>query len=92
MIGSEARRRSTRPEAIRRLVEIGLKVKTGKGEEMSANSLQELDEMAVKLDATARKLPEEPGRDDLLRDIAKFRAELLARLPSETLKTKGDKP
>ncbi|MGY4352150.1 Tfp pilus assembly protein PilO [Bradyrhizobium sp. GM7.3] len=59
---------------------------------MSANSLQELDEMAVKLDATLRKLPDESGRDDLLQDIAKFRAELLARLPSETLKTKGDKP
>ncbi|MEH2570649.1 hypothetical protein [Bradyrhizobium sp. AZCC 2289] len=45
---------------------------------MSVNDLQELEEMAVKLEATARKLPQGPNRDDLLRDIARFRAKLAA--------------
>jgi hypothetical protein len=53
---------------------------------MSENGLQELEEMAAKLEATARKLPQGPNRDDLLRDIARFRAQLVARLPSEGLK------
>ena len=56
---------------------------------MSVNGLQELEEMAAKLEATARKLPQGPSRDDLLRDIASFRARLIARLPSERLKAKG---
>jgi hypothetical protein len=55
---------------------------------MNENDLQELAEMAVKLEATARKLPQGPNRDDLLRDIARFRAQLVARLPSEGLKAK----
>jgi hypothetical protein len=42
---------------------------------MSVNGLQELEEMAAKLEATARKLPL-GGRDELLRDIARFRAKL----------------
>ena len=46
--------------------------------------------MAVKLEATARKLPQGPSRDDLLRDIANFRAQLVARLPSEGLKAQGE--
>ena len=51
--------------------------------------LRELEEMAVKLEAAARKLPQgRLGRDDLLRDIANFRAQLVARLPSEGLKVK----
>ncbi|WP_409187596.1 hypothetical protein [Bradyrhizobium sp. RDM4] len=49
------------------------------------NALQELKEMAVKLEASARKLPHGPARDDLLRDIGNFRAQLVARLPSEAL-------
>jgi hypothetical protein len=56
---------------------------------MSVNGLQELEEMAAKLEATARKFPQGPSRDDLLRDIASFRARLIARLPSERLKAKG---
>jgi hypothetical protein len=56
---------------------------------MSVSGMRELEEMAVKLEATARKLPQGPGRDDLLRDIASFRAQLAARLPSEGLKAKG---
>ena len=55
-----------------------------KGEEMSVNGFRELEEMAVKL-----KLPQGPGRDDLLRDVASFRAQLAARLPGEGLKAKG---
>jgi hypothetical protein len=39
--------------------------------------------MAAKLEATARNLPQGPNRDDLLRDIARFRAQLVARLPSD---------
>jgi hypothetical protein len=56
---------------------------------MSVNGFQELEEMAVKLEATARKLPQGPGRDDLLRDVASFRVQLAARLPGEGLKAKG---
>jgi hypothetical protein len=45
--------------------------------------------MAVKLEATARKLPQgRLGRGDLLRDLANFRAQLVARLRSEGLKVK----
>jgi hypothetical protein len=51
---------------------------------MSLNGLHELEEMAVKLEATAHKLPQGlPNRDDLLRDIASFRAQLGALLQSE---------
>jgi len=56
--------------------------RAGKGEEMTVNGFQELEEMAVKLEATARKLPQGSGRDDLLRDVASFRAQLAARLPA----------
>jgi hypothetical protein len=46
---------------------------------MTEIGLRELEEMAVQLEATARKLPTGPGRDELLRDIARFRAQLAAR-------------
>jgi hypothetical protein len=59
------------------------------GEEMSVNGMRELEEMAVKLEATARKLPQGPGRDELLRDIASFRAKLAARPLGEGLKVEG---
>jgi hypothetical protein len=58
------------------------------GEEMSANDLQELADMAMELEATARKLPQGQGRDDLLRDVANFRSQLIARLPSEGIEVK----
>jgi hypothetical protein len=45
---------------------------------MTLTGLQELSEMAVKLEATARKLPLGASRDELLRDIARFRATLAA--------------
>jgi hypothetical protein len=56
---------------------------------MTIDGLRELDEMAVKLEATARELPQGPGRDELLRDIARFRAQLAARLLGEGRKTMG---
>jgi hypothetical protein len=59
------------------------------GEEMSVNGVRELEEMAVKLEAAARKLPQGPDRDELLRDIASFRAKLAARPLGEGLKVEG---
>jgi hypothetical protein len=58
---------------------------------MNDNDLQEeLEEMAVKLlEATARKLPQGPNRDDLLRDVARFRAQLVNGLASEGLRAKS---
>ncbi len=56
---------------------------------MSVNEMRELEEMAVRLEAATRKLAQGPGRDELLRDIARFRAQLVARLSSEGLKAKG---
>lgn len=43
---------------------------------MNAEGLRELDEMAAKLEATARKLREESRRDELVRDIDAIRAQL----------------
>lgn len=48
--------------------------------EKSVNDMHELEEMAVRLEATVRKLPMGPDRDELLRNIAEFRAQLVARL------------
>jgi hypothetical protein len=46
---------------------------------MSVNGLQELEKMAAKLEATARRLPQGGAvRDELLRDIARFRTKLAA--------------
>ena len=45
---------------------------------MTVAGLRELEEMAVKLEAAARKLPMGPGRDGLLQDIALFRAQVSA--------------
>ena len=54
---------------------------------MSAEGMLELDEMPTKLEATARKLPQAPERDELLRDVERFRARLV-ELELE-LKAKG---
>lgn len=60
---------------------------------MTLTGLQELEEMAVKLEATVRELPEAPNRDELLRDIASFRAQLVARLARRRAEgEQGDKP
>jgi hypothetical protein len=45
---------------------------------MRATELQELQEMAAKFEATARKLPSGPGRDGLLLEIGRFREQIVA--------------
>ena len=45
---------------------------------MRAAKLQELEEMATKLLATARKLPPGPDRHDMLQKIERFRARIIA--------------
>ena len=47
---------------------------------MNVDGLRELDEMAAKFEATARKLPPGLRRDELLRDTERFRAQLTAQL------------
>ena len=44
---------------------------------MTVTDLRELQEMAAKLEATARKLSTGPRRDELLEDIARFRAQIV---------------
>lgn len=46
---------------------------------MNVDGLRELDEMAAKLEATIHKLPQ-VQRDELLKDIERVRAKLLALL------------
>jgi hypothetical protein len=48
------------------------------GEEMRATKLQELEEMAAKLLATARELPPGQERREVLQEIDKFRARIIA--------------
>jgi hypothetical protein len=45
---------------------------------MTTTRLQELEEMGLKLQASARKLPPGPERDSLLQDVGKFRAQIVA--------------
>ena len=45
---------------------------------MTVTGLRELEEVAVKLEANARILPMGPIRDELLQDIAIFRAQVAA--------------
>ena len=47
---------------------------------MTVVGLEELAEMAVQLESTARNVPPSPERDELLRDVARFRAQLAPRL------------
>lgn len=49
---------------------------------MTATDHRELQEMAAKLEATVRKLPTGPSRDELIQDIAKFRAQIAALQPA----------
>lgn len=50
---------------------------------MAADGQRELQEMAAKLEATARKLPTGSShRDELLKDIARFRAQIAAPQPA----------
>lgn len=45
---------------------------------MRATKLQELDEMAAKLIATALKLPPGPERSNILREVGRFRSQIIA--------------
>jgi hypothetical protein len=45
---------------------------------MRAARLQELEEMGTKLQATARELPSGPDRHNILREIGRFRARIVA--------------
>jgi hypothetical protein len=45
---------------------------------MRAARLQELEEIAAKLLATARKLPAGPDRDKVLQEIGRFHAQIAA--------------
>jgi hypothetical protein len=45
---------------------------------MRATNLQEMEEMATKLLATARKLPAGPDRHNILQEIGRFRAQITA--------------
>jgi hypothetical protein len=45
---------------------------------MTVTGLRELGEVAVKLEANARKPPAGPIRDELLQDIARFSAQVAA--------------
>jgi hypothetical protein len=62
---------------------------------MRAARLQELEEMRTKLQATARALPSGPDRHNILREIGRFRAQIIAlqgadlRSAHQGLKAKG---
>jgi hypothetical protein len=62
---------------------------------MKATKLQELEEMATKLLATARKLPPGPDRHSILQEIGRFRVQIIAlqgaglRPARRELKAKG---
>jgi hypothetical protein len=45
---------------------------------MRATKLQELEDMAAKLLATARKLPPGPDRNDILQEIGRFWSKIIA--------------
>ena len=45
---------------------------------MRATELQELEEMAAKLQAAARNLSLEPDRHNILQEIGRFRAQIAA--------------
>jgi hypothetical protein len=58
---------------IRWLLDLGLK-----GEKMRTARLRELEEMGTKLQATARALPSGPDRHNILQEIGRFRARIVA--------------
>jgi hypothetical protein len=49
----------------------------GEGE-MKATKLQELEDMAARLLATARKLPPGPERINILQEIGRFRSQIIS--------------
>jgi hypothetical protein len=61
---------------------------------MRAEKLQELEEMGTKLQATARALPTGPDRHNILLEIGRFRARIVALQgadspPAPGLRVKG---
>jgi hypothetical protein len=61
---------------------------------MRAERLQELEEMGAKLQATAHTLPSGPDRRNILQEIGRFRARIVALQgadlrPARGLKVKG---
>ena len=48
------------------------------GEEMRATKLRELEDMAARLLATARKLPPGPERINILQEIGRFRSQIIS--------------
>ena len=63
----------------------------GEGEEMREARLQELEEMAEKLLATARNLPLGQDRHNALREIGRFRARIAALKFTEQPARRGPK-
>jgi hypothetical protein len=62
---------------------------------MRATKLQELEDMATKLLATARKLPPGPDRQGILEEIGRFRWQIISLQgadlrPARGLKAKGE--
>jgi len=61
---------------------------------MRAAKLQELEEMGARLQATARALPSGPDRHNILQEIGRFRARIVALQgadlqPAQALKAKA---
>lgn len=57
---------------------------------MSTSALDQLKKQAEELEAKARTLPQQPGRDQLLRDVQNFRKRL-AHLVEIGLKPMGSR-
>ncbi|MFB9266358.1 hypothetical protein ACFFWD_24920 [Bradyrhizobium erythrophlei] len=55
---------------------------------MTSVGMEELAEMVVQLESAARKLAPTPERDELLRDVARFRVQLTAILSERKAKGK----
>jgi hypothetical protein len=58
---------------------------------MNVDGLRELDERAAKLEATIHRLPP-VQRDELLKDIEKVRAKLMALLSAFNAEKQPDRP
>lgn len=63
---------------------------------MKSERLQELEKMAAKLLATARKIPPGPDRRDILEEIGRFRSQIvslqIAGLRPQRRGRKADEP
>jgi hypothetical protein len=83
-----ARETTGRPEGANVVDEISRIVRDIEGEsEMTTARLQELEELAAKLLATARKLPPGPERHNALQLIGRFRVQIAALQSSNSQPT-----